>query len=82
MVNPIPFFTVKKENSTKNEITTYFILMEFGPNGTLGDLIRKNSNEKNILSTNVIYAFIYQLSKGLKALHNNNYYHQHKIQTF
>ena len=63
-------------NITKNEITTYFILMEFGPNGTLGDLIRKNSNEKNILSTNVIYAFIYQLSKGLKALHNNNYYHR------
>ena len=39
--------------------------MEFGPNGTLGDLIRKNSNEKNILSTNIIYAFIYQLWKGL-----------------
>ena len=63
-------------NITKNEISTYFILMEYGPNGTLADLISKNSNEKNILSTNVIYAFTYQLAKGLKAIHNNNYCHR------
>ena len=63
-------------NITKNEISTYFILMEYGPNGTLEDLIMKNSNEKNILSTNVIYAFTYQLAKGLRAIHNNNYCHR------
>ena len=63
-------------NVTKNEISTYFILMEYGQNGTLADLIIKNSNKKNILSTNVIYAFTYQLAKGLKAIHNNNYCHR------
>ena len=67
-------------NTTKNEISTYFILMEYGPNGTLSDLIRKNSNEKNILSTNVIYAFTYQLAKGLKAIHNNGYCHRDFVQ--
>ena len=65
MVNPIPFFTVKKENSTKNEITTQNTFYS-NNNKQLNINISYNIKEENKKEKTKI------LNKNLKKTHLNN----------
>ena len=65
IVNPIPFFTVKKENSTKNEITTQNTFYS-NNNKQLNINISYNIKEENKKEKTKI------LNKNLKKTHLNN----------
>ena len=64
MVNPIPFFTVKKENSTKNEITTQNTF--YSKNNNNKQMNINNIKEENKKDKTKI------LNKNLKKTHLNN----------
>jgi len=47
----------------------FIILMEYCDGNTLQDLIEKNSKNKTCIKRSIIYNYIRQILKGLKALH-------------
>lgn len=69
----IQYFDSKIEKSEKNHI--FYILLEFGKNGTLFDLINQKDEKKEKLQEIEILQICKSINQGLHTLHKKNFIH-------
>ncbi|EAR94574.2 Serine/Threonine kinase domain protein (macronuclear) [Tetrahymena thermophila SB210] len=71
-----PYLTNIVNSAYNNDKSHFVIVSEFMRGGNLQDEIIKHVNEKKVILEDDIWNYIFQISNGLKALHENKITHK------